>query len=98
MSTNDSAPGMLEAELRARVANARGSYDEAIWRLALGDADTGHEALRAALPGLAPHAADGIRVAHVALLAGEAVVARAAADAALDAAVGRYLPGDREYH
>lgn len=98
MSTPDAAPAMLEAELRARVAHARGPYDEAVWRLVMGDANAGLSRLRAALPDLAPHAADSILVAQLALVADDAAAARTAAVAALDGVADRFVPGNREYH
>jgi hypothetical protein len=97
MSAMPQDPAMLEAELRARIAHAQGPYDEAVWRLAVGDAEASLDAIRAALPQLAPLAPGAIQVAQLALVAGDLQAARAAAEAALHDAVGRYVPGNREY-
>lgn len=90
-------PGLLQAELRARVEHARGTYDEAVWRLLLGEAEPGLAAIRRDLPDLIASAPATVSLAQIALLADDPS-APAVAAAAIDQALGGYVAGNREYH
>lgn len=93
----DQDPGLLQAELRARVQHARDAYDEAVWRLLLGEADAGLATIRRDLPDLANRAPASVHLAQLAFLADDPSSPSVAA-AAVDQALGRYVAGNREYH
>jgi hypothetical protein len=90
-------PGLLRAELLARVERAREPYDEAVWRLLLGDAEAGLDTIRRALPDLLARTPANLQLAKLALLAGDPTAPDAAA-AAIDDTLARFVPGSREYH
>lgn len=88
---------LLEAELRARVERAWGPWDEAVWRLQLGEPDEGLAIIRGALPGLREQGNPTVPLAYFALVAGEAELAAQIASAAIAGALPQYVPGSREY-
>jgi hypothetical protein len=88
---------LLQAELQARAEQARDPLDEAVWRLLAGQADAGLATIRRGVPELRSLAPASAHLAQVALLAGDPTASELAA-AAVDEALGRYVPGNREYH
>lgn len=91
-----SDPELIEAELRARAERASDPYDEAVWRLMLGEADAGLAALRSAIDALAG-ATPTLFAAQLALLAGDPRAPALAAAAGGDT-ITRFVAGNREYH
>ena len=88
---------LLEAELRARVERAWGLWDQAVWRLQLGEPDEGLAAIRRGLPGAREQGKPTVPLAYLALVAGEAEVAAQIASEAIAAALPEYVPGSREF-
>ena len=90
-------PALLTAELQARVEHARGPYDEAVWRLLLGEAEAGLASLRRGLPGLISSAPASLGTARLAVLVDDQSAPSLAA-AAIDDVLAGFVAGDREYH
>jgi hypothetical protein len=86
---------LLEAELRARVANARTPLEEAVWRLALGEPAEGLEAIRRRLTDAPEDERHGVLWTQLAVLAGDWDTAAEGARSAVPDL--EYVTGYREY-
>jgi hypothetical protein len=88
---------LLEAELRARVANSGGGYDEGVWRLVLGEPEEGLAAIRRVLPRLLEATRGQVVAAQLALLVDDASAVERAVGPALGEARDQYVAGNRAY-